>query len=40
MTREQAITKLKEGKDLVDLGLMTKEDFEKLKSELTTLIMK
>ena len=40
MTREQAITKLKEGKDLVDLGLMTKEDFEKLKTELTILIMK
>ena len=40
MTREQAITKLKEGKDLVDLGMMSKEDFEKLKSELTILIMK
>ena len=34
MTREQAIAKLKEAKDLVDLGLMTKEDFEKLKDEL------
>jgi hypothetical protein len=40
MTREQAIAKLKEAKDLVDLGMMSKEDFEKLKSELTVLIMK
>jgi len=39
MTREQAIAKLKEAKDLVDLGMMTKEDFEKLKAELTPLIM-
>ena len=40
MTRDQAIAKLKEAKDLVDLGMMTKEDFEKLKTELTPLIMK
>lgn len=40
MTREQAIAKLKEAKDLVDLGMMSKEDFEKLKTELTPLIMK
>lgn len=40
MTREQAIAKLKEAKDLVDLGMMTKEDFEKLKIELTPLIIK
>jgi hypothetical protein len=39
MTREQAIAKLKEAKDLVDLGLMTKEDFEKLKDELSKIIM-
>jgi len=39
MTREQAIAKLKEAKDLVDLGLMTKEDFEKLKEELSKIIM-
>ena len=39
MTREQAIAKLKEAKDLVDLGMMSKEDFEKLKTELTPLIM-
>jgi hypothetical protein len=40
MTREQAIAKLKEAKDLVDLGMMSKEDFEKLKAELTPLIIK
>lgn len=40
MTREQAIAKLKEAKDLVDLGMMSKEDFEKLKLELTPLIIK
>lgn len=39
MTREQAIAKLKEAKDLVDLGLMTKEDFDKLKDELSKIIM-
>jgi hypothetical protein len=39
MTREQAIAKLKEAKDLVDLGMMSKEDFEKLKTELTPLII-
>jgi len=39
MTREQAIAKLKEAKDLVDLGMMTKEDFEKLKAELSKIIM-
>ena len=40
MTREQAIAKLKEAKDLVDLGMMSKEDFEKLKLELTPIIIK
>ena len=39
MTREQAIAKLKDAKDLVDLGLMTKEDFEKLKGELSKIII-
>jgi hypothetical protein len=39
MTREQAIAKLKEAKDLVDLGMMSKEDFEKLKGELSKIIM-
>jgi hypothetical protein len=40
MSREQAIAKLKEAKDLVDLGMMSKEDFEKLKLELTPIIIK
>lgn len=40
MSREQAIAKLKEAKDLVDLGMMSKDDFEKLKFELTPLIIK
>jgi len=40
MNREQAITKLKEQKDLLDLGMISKEDFEKIKSELTPIIMK
>jgi hypothetical protein len=40
MSREQAIAKLKEAKDLVDLGMMSKEDFEKLKVELTPIIIK
>ena len=39
MTREQAIVKLKESKDLLDLGLMTLEEYEKLKSELTPIIV-
>ena len=39
MTREQAIAKLKEAKDLVDLGMMSKEEYEKLKVELTPLII-
>lgn len=40
LSREEAIAKLKEAKDLVDLGMMSKEDFEKLKAELTPLIIK
>ena len=39
MTREQAIAKLKEAKDLVDLGMMTKEEFDKLKDELSKIIL-
>lgn len=40
MTREQAIAKLKEQKDLLDLGMITKEQFEELKVKLTPIIMK
>jgi hypothetical protein len=40
MNREQAIAKLKEQKDLLDLGMITKEQFEKIKEELTPIVMK
>jgi hypothetical protein len=39
MTREQAIVKLKESKDLLDLGLLTQEEYDKIKSELTPIIV-
>ena len=39
MTREEAIAKLKEGKDLLDLGLINQEEYEILKKELSPLIM-
>jgi len=39
MTREQAIGKLKEAKDLLDLGLLTQEEYDKIKLELTPIIM-
>jgi hypothetical protein len=40
MTRDQAIAKLKEQKDLLELGMISKEQFEKIKSELTPIVMK
>jgi len=40
MNRDEAITKLKEQKELFDLGMVTKEDFEKIKNELTPFIIK
>jgi hypothetical protein len=40
MTKEQAIAKLKEAKDLVDLGMMTQLEFDQLKEKLTPIIMK
>jgi hypothetical protein len=40
MTREQAISKLKEAKDLLDLGMMTQVEYDKLKGELSPIIMK
>jgi len=40
LTREEAIAKLKESKDLLDLGLLTQQEYEKLKQELTPIIMK
>ena len=39
LTREEAIAKLKESKDLLDLGVMSEEDYNKLKEELTPIIM-
>lgn len=39
MTREAAIAKLKEAKDLLDLGLMSESDYEKMKQELGPIIM-
>lgn len=39
MNRQEAIAKLKEAKDLVDLGMMSEDDFEKLKAELQPIIM-
>ncbi|MDW5288748.1 hypothetical protein [Formosa sp. PL04] len=39
LTKTEAINKLKEGKDLLDLELITQDDYDKLKSELTPLII-
>ncbi len=39
MTKEQAIAKLKEAKDLVDLGIMNQVEFDQLKEKLTPIIM-
>jgi len=39
MNRQEAIAKLKEAKDLLDLGMMSEDDFEKLKAELQPIIM-
>jgi hypothetical protein len=40
MTREEAILKLKEAKDLMDIEMMSKEEFENLKKELGPIIRK
>lgn len=40
LNREEAIAKLKESKDLLDLGIMEEEEYEKLKLELTPIIIK
>lgn len=39
LTRKQAIEKLKELKELLDLGIINNEEYEKLKSELKPIIM-
>lgn len=38
MTRDEAISKLKEAKELVEIEMMTKEKFEELKKELAPII--
>lgn len=38
MTRDEAIAKLKEAKELMEIDMMTKEEFEKLKTELAPII--
>ena len=38
MTREEAIAKLKEAKGLMEIDMMSKEEFEELKKELTPII--
>ena len=38
MTREEAIEKLKEAKGLMEIEMMTKEEFDQLKEELTPII--
>lgn len=40
MTREEAISKLKEAKELVEIDMMSKDDFEKLKKKLRPIITK
>lgn len=40
MTRDEAISKLREAKELMEIEMMSKEDFEKLKKELAPIILK
>lgn len=40
MTKDEAIAKLKQAKELLDLELMSKEDYEALKQKLAPIIMK
>ncbi|MGB0186846.1 MAG: hypothetical protein ACPF88_07900 [Flavobacteriaceae bacterium] len=40
MTRDEAISKLKEAKELMEIDMMTKEEFEKMKIELAPIIRK
>lgn len=39
MTRDEAIAKLKEAKELMEIDMMSKEEFEELKKELTPIII-
>lgn len=38
MTKEEAIAKLKESKDLMELGFLSKEEYERLKQKLSPII--
>jgi hypothetical protein len=38
MTRDEAIAKLKEAKELLEIDMMSKEEFEELKKELAPII--
>lgn len=38
MTRDEAIAKLKEAKELLEIDMMSKEEFDKLKKELAPII--
>ena len=38
LTREQAIAKLKEAKDLLELDMMSQEEFNSMREELTPII--
>jgi hypothetical protein len=40
LTRKEAISKLKESKDLLDLEMITREEFNLIKKELTPIILK
>ena len=40
MSRSEAIAKLKESKDLLDLGLLSQDEYDSIKTELTVIIMK
>ena len=40
MTRDEAISKLREAKELMEIEMMSKEDFDKLKKELAPIILK
>lgn len=38
ITREEAIAKLKESKDLLDLEMISQEEYDKIKTDLTPII--
>lgn len=38
MTRDEAIAKLKQSKELMEVDMMSKEEFEELKKELAPII--